>query len=170
MLAAMAHKGEEGEELRQQLADARLHLNTDLDTHVLRELVKYRAGLVEPRWQVPETLLNRELLAKWLPTWLAERDRPADNLRAFDHEKIRIDPMDRIGTYCETLRITFIDLRERLGAEREMMNDKVRPWDDLYTPLDYTHLNRRGLSMAAEELLKLIDAKGWLPAGARAGE
>ena len=33
------------------------------------------------------------------------------------------------------------------------------PWDELYIPLDYTHLNPRGLQIVAEALLAEIESR-----------
>ena len=37
-----------------------------------------------------------------------------------------------------------------------------QPWDDLYIPFDYTHLNRTGLHIAAKLLLAAIEGNGYL--------
>lgn len=90
-------------------------------------------------------------------------DRPVDNERGFDLDKIRIQPAQVIGDYCTRHRIPFVDPGPRLRAERHAMLEGTRPWNDLYIPLDYSHLNPTGLHIVAEELLKEIEAQGWLP-------
>lgn len=86
-----------------------------------------------------------------------------DNKRRFDLAKIRISPLQRVGQYCRALRIPYIDLRTPLREQRRAMLDGRLPWNPLYiVRLDYTHLNERGLGIAAEELVRTIDANGWL--------
>jgi lysophospholipase L1-like esterase len=97
-----------------------------------------------------------------IPSRFNLSDRGWDNERGFDLTKTRIVPLDRVARYCAELGIPFVDLRPRLRREREAMLSGDKPFDALYTPMDYTHLNSTGLRIAAEEILKCIDDHGWL--------
>lgn len=97
-----------------------------------------------------------------IPSRFRISDDRVDNQHGFELEKIRIEPLDRVAAYCEDLGVPFVDLRLQLRRERRRMLDGGRPWDDLYVPLDYAHLNSVGLHIAAEELLRIIDVHEWL--------
>ena len=105
------------------------------------------------------------MLALGLPSRFRISDEPVDNERGFDTAKIRIDPYDRMAQYCRELGIPFVDLRLRLRKERQAMLDGDKPWNDLYIPYDYSHLDPAGLGMAAEMLRAEIDRQGWLRQG-----
>lgn len=92
------------------------------------------------------------LLVLGLPSRFHLSSDPRDNQRRYDLTKIRVDPMDRMRTLCEKKGIPFVDLRKRLTEERRRMLAGEKPWDDLYIPLDYAHLNAAGMRLAAEEL------------------
>ena len=100
-----------------------------------------------------------------LPSRFVLSHQPADNLRRIPIDKIRIKPIDRIAGYCAELGIVFVDMKQRLQAERRAMLDGTKPWEELYNPLDYTHLNPLGLGMVAEALHETMEAQGWLGAG-----
>lgn len=114
-------------------------------------------GVLQAR-QIPLVVLG-------IPSQFEISDQACDNKRRFPLDRLRISPLDRVATYCRTRDIPFVDLRPRLRAERKAMLEGLRSWDQLYTVrMDFTHLNNLGLHLAAEELLKEIDARGWLPA------
>ena len=67
-----------------------------------------------------------------------------DNERGYDLSKIRVEPMRRVSAIATELGIPFVDLQPILSQERHAMLAGTRAWNDLYVPLDYVHLNRRG--------------------------
>lgn len=81
-----------------------------------------------------------------------------DNERGYDLGQIRIEPLERVAAICRRRKIPFVDLTPRLARERVEMAAGRKPWDDLYIPLDYAHLNTTGMAIAAEEV------EGSLPA------
>jgi lysophospholipase L1-like esterase len=102
-----------------------------------------------------------------MPSRFELSDESVDNERGFDLRRIRIQPLDRVGQLCAQLGVPYVDLRPAMRAARAAMQAGHQDWDDLYTPLDYTHLDRAGLHIAAEELLHCIDAHDWLHADSR---
>lgn len=85
-----------------------------------------------------------------------------DNDRGFEVRRIRIDPLERVAAYAMELGIPVVDVTPALSAARRAMLAGELAWDDLYLPLDYSHLTPAGLEIVARELLRAIDAHGWL--------
>ncbi len=102
-----------------------------------------------------------------MPSRFELSEESADNERGFELRRIRIQPLERVGQLCAQLGVAYVDLRPAMRAARAAMQAGRRDWDDLYTPLDYTHLDRAGLRIAAEELQRCIEAHGWLRADSR---
>lgn len=82
--------------------------------------------------------------------------------RGFDLRKIRIEPLHRITAYCRQIDVPFVDLRAALGDARCEMVRGARDCNPLYFPSDYAHLNEQALYIAAEQLLRRINALGGL--------
>jgi hypothetical protein len=102
------------------------------------------------------------LMVLGIPSRWEISEHHEDNRRHFELGKIRISPLDRAAEYCRELGVPFVDLRPRLRKERLAMLEGNKPWDDLYIPLDYSHLDPAGLGIAAEMLLGEIERQGWL--------
>ncbi len=86
-----------------------------------------------------------------------------DNLRRFPLHRVRIDPLDRVQGYCTALGVPVVDLRPPLRTLRRAMFEGQSPWDDLYTIGDYTHLDRQGHQVAAQQLRDLLVGHGLIP-------
>ena len=113
------------------------------------------------------SLLKKLLAAKRIPLIVLNipsrfriSDSPEDNERGYDPARIRIDPTDRVAVFCWKMGIPFSDLRPALGQLRQKMLRGEIPWDDLYTPTDYAHLNPRGMREAAILLLQKRTGRG----------
>ena len=91
-----------------------------------------------------------------------------DNPHRFPVKTMRISPQDRVAEYCRELGIPYVDLRPRLRAERQAMREGALPWNPLFIPVDEWHLIQYGMRIAAEELLGVIDAQGWLEPAVKA--
>ncbi len=122
---------------------------------------RFREGLIEIQALLRQRGIPFVVLG--IPSRFDCSDDPIDNERGFETRRIRIQPLDRVGQYCREAGIPFVDLRVRFRTERRAMFAGTRPWDDLYIPLDFAHLNETGLSIAAEELMKVIDEEGLVP-------
>lgn len=94
------------------------------------------------------------------PSRFTLSDEPVDNLQRIPVEKIRIRPIERVAEYCGERGVPFVNARIRLSQERRRMLAGDIPWDELYIPLDYTHLNPRGHQIVAEALLAELESRG----------
>jgi lysophospholipase L1-like esterase len=83
-----------------------------------------------------------------------------DNERGYDLSKIRVEPMKRVASTAADLGIPFVDLQPILSRQRRAMLDGTQAWNDLYVPMDYAHLNRAGMRVAAETLLRTLNLDG----------
>jgi GDSL-like Lipase/Acylhydrolase family len=92
------------------------------------------------------------LVCLGVPSRFVLSEHDADNERGYPREKIRIQPLDRFRAGCEAAGVPLVDARPRLRRERAAMLTGESPWDDLYTPFDFAHLNSRGHQIAAEEV------------------
>ena len=101
------------------------------------------------------------LLVVGIPSQFRISDLSSDNERGFDLSAQRIEPMERMGQFCAEAGIPYLDLRSRYSQERARMVAGEIPWDDLFVPFDYTHLNRYGHRVAAEQIAERI--RVWLP-------
>jgi lysophospholipase L1-like esterase len=77
-------------------------------------------------------------------------DDPRDNRYHIDKRQTRIDPFEKLHTYCDARGIPFVDLRAAFVAARREMLVGNRTWDDLF--LDYCHPNKAGQQLAAERI------------------
>jgi lysophospholipase L1-like esterase len=136
----------------------------------LAEIESVYATFAEQVSQVKAVLDRRGIpcVVLGMPSRFELSQEPEDNERGFELRRIRIQPLDRVAQLCAQLEIPYVDLRPPMRAARAAMLAGDEKWDDLYTPLDYTHLNRTGLHIAAEELLQCIDGHGWLRGGSEA--
>ena len=124
---------------------------------VNREEVEQTYGKVGEELASLKELLGRRrirLVVVGIPSRFRIGDSPRDNERGYDLSKIRIEPMEKVSSLCSGLGITFVNLQPRLAEERTAMEECCPPWDDLYIPSDYAHLNPRGMRVAADEMVK----------------
>lgn len=120
-----------------------------------RQQVEQSYGVLEAELAQLKQQLEEEkipLAVLIIPSRFRISDSPRDNERGYDLKKIRIEPTDRVAEMCLKLGIPFVDLRKALGERRQAMLRKELPWDNLYVPGDYAHLNPAGMRVAAEEL------------------
>lgn len=99
------------------------------------------------------------LVVVGLPSRFRISGARVDNERGYDLRKIRVEPLERMAGICGRMGLPFVDLQERLREERRRMTAGERPWDDLYIPGDYAHLNPTGMRTAAEELAAAVREK-----------
>lgn len=93
------------------------------------------------------------LIVLGIPPQFEISRRDVDNERGLDLRKARISPLARLTEYCQELNIDFVDITPALSAARQEMVEGERDWNDLYVPLDFTHLNSAGQRIIAETLL-----------------
>lgn len=78
---------------------------------------------------------------------------PEDNERGLELRRARIRPLVRLAEYCAELGVPFVDATPGLREARRRMIAGLEPWDDLYIPLDVTHLNAAGQAVVARALV-----------------
>ncbi len=100
------------------------------------------------------------LIVLGLPSRFRISESPRDNERGYDLSLIRIEPTERVADLCDRMKIPFVDLRHDLRNLREQMLRGELPWDDLYIPADYAHLNANGMKEAAKELRRATARDG----------
>lgn len=124
-----------------------------------REQVEQAYGKVGEELASLKELLERKkilLVVAGIPSRFRISNSPCDNERGYDLSKIRTEPTERVNSICGRLGIRFVDLRPVLQGLREKMFRGELPWDDLYIPADYAHLNPRGMKIAAEQIRKAL--------------
>lgn len=124
--------------------------------------VESRYQALEKELQEFKRLLDRNgirLVVMGIPSRFRISGEPRDNERGYDLSRIRIDPLQRMLDLCRKFDIPFVDLQARLAQERREMLEGSRPWDDLYIPMDYAHLNPTGMRLAAEELRTALESE-----------
>lgn len=92
------------------------------------------------------------LIVLGIPSRFRISESPPDNERGYDLSLIRIEPGERVAGLCGRMKIPFVDLRHILRNLRKRMLQGKLPWDDLYIPTDYAHLNATGMKETAKEL------------------
>ncbi len=92
------------------------------------------------------------LIVLGIPSRFRISESPRDNERGYNLSLVRIEPTQRVADLCGRAKIPFVDLRPVLRNLRERMLRGELPWDDLYIPTDYVHLNTTGMKEAAKEL------------------
>lgn len=131
------------------------------DPGVKLDEVEAAYAVLEKRLAEMKTLLDARgvpFIVLGIPSRFRITEQRSDNERGFDLRKIRIEPLDRIAAYCQKIDTPFVDLRTVLGDARREMARGALEWNPLYIPTDYSHLNEQGLHIAAEQLLRRIDA------------
>lgn len=92
-----------------------------------------------------------------IPSQFEISNLPSDNPRRFPKDKIRIYPGDKIMKYAEELYIPALDMREVLKERRIVMDTGKIPWNPLYIPADYSHLNDDGLFLISHRIQEFIE-------------
>ncbi len=87
-------------------------------------------------------------------------DDPRDNPYRLDRKRIRIDPFEKLHTFCDERGIPFVDLRVVFAAARTEMLVGNRTWNDLF--LDYCHPNQAGQQLAGETIAEALEQENLL--------
>lgn len=94
------------------------------------------------------------LIITAIPSKFELPDMTDRNPRNYPLDKIRISPLDKVQQISDTLAIPYLNLYPVLDRN-----------EDLYIRIDFTHLNEKGLKIAAEELHNKISNLGLIDGG-----